>query len=335
MTVSTASPVDFSFSRFFSSAAKVLCVAAACVVLAACSSGSKKQKFAYVERPVETLYANAIQSLERRRYDIAIAYFEEVERQHPYSAWARRSMLMKAFAYYQGNDYEESVTAIDQFLSLHPGNKDAAYAYYLKSMCFYERIRDVGRDQEYTNNAVAALNDVIRRYPDTEYARDARLKLDLTFDHLAGKEMYVGRFYLKQNKHIAAINRFKTVIEKYQTTSHVPEALHRIVEAYLQLGIIDEARAAAAVLGYNYPGSTWYQDSFRLFESRNILAEGSRPAHQLVKDEQPAPSAARNLEDVNPEELRAIAPPSADELEDLAAGADGAASPLDDAREPL
>ncbi|GJL93107.1 MAG: outer membrane protein assembly factor BamD [Hyphococcus sp.] len=299
----------------FASIAKLVCILAACLAVAACgSSGKKKQKFAYVERPVELLYANATRELERKRYDTAIAYFEEVERQHPYSAWARRAMLMKAFSYYQGNDYDEAVTAIDQFISLHPGNKDAGYAYYLKAMCYYERIRDVGRDQEFTNDAVAALNDVVRRYPDTEYARDARLKLDLTNDHLAGKEMYVGRYYLKANKHIAAINRFKKVITDYQTTSHVPEALHRLVEAYLELGIVDEARAAAAVLGYNYPGSQWYQDSYKLFESRGILAEGSESKRaKPEKLETPAPS----LEDVNPNSLRAIEPPSPSELEAL------------------
>ncbi|WDI30403.1 outer membrane protein assembly factor BamD [Hyphococcus flavus] len=297
---------------------RVVLVFAACSALAACGS-SEKKKFAYVERPVETLYSNAIEMLERKRYEEAIAYFEEVERQHPYSAWARRSMLMKAFAYYQGNDYDDAVSAVDQFISLHPGNKDAAYAYYLKAMCFYERIRDVGRDQDYTNNAVASLNDVIRRYPNTEYARDARLKLDLTFDHLAGKEMYVGRFYLKQNKHIAAINRFKKVITDYQTTSQVPEALYRLVESYLELGIVDEARSAAAVLGHNYPGTVWYQDAYRLFENRDILAGGSRlpgrtsDKRTVQQTEEP---------EIDPDEMRAIDPPSADELEDLAERAD-------------
>jgi len=311
---------------------KAVCVLVAIAAISACSSSSKKAKFAYVERPVESLYSAATYELERRRFDRAIAFFEEVERQHPYSAWARRSMLMKAFAYYQGNDYDESLQAIEQFTTLHPGNKDASYAYYLKAMCFYERIRDVGRDQDFTNNAVEALNDVIRRYPNTEYARDARLKLDLTYDHLAGKEMYVGRFYLKQNKHISAINRFKFVIENYQTTSHVPEALHRLVEAYLELGIVDEARAAAAVLGYNYPGSRWYQDSYRLFQSRNIVAENSSPAR---KNSNPLPQQARDISDIDPKELRAIEPPSPSELEDLAAGADNTPDPIERARDEL
>ncbi|NWG71412.1 MAG: outer membrane protein assembly factor BamD [Parvularculaceae bacterium] len=260
----------------------VLGVAAA-AVLAACSSGGDKKKFAYVERPVEQIYADAARQLERKRWDEAVELFAEVERQHPYSAWARRAMLMRAFARYQTNDYDEAIEALDQFISLHPGNKDAPYAYYLKAMCHYERIADVGRDQENTDNAVKALNDVIRRYPNTEYARDARLKLDLTYDHLAGKEMYVGRYYLKQYKHIAAINRFKYVVDNYQTTDHVPEALYRLVEAYLQIGVVDEARAAAAVLGANYPGSVWYADAYKLFKRNNLIDSAGLPVARPKK----------------------------------------------------
>ena len=304
---------------------KGLVIVAACLGLAACGSGQKKAKFAYVERPVETLYAEATRELERKRYDRAIAFFEEVERQHPYSAWARRAMLMKAFSYYQGNDYEEAIEALDQFIALHPGNKSAPYAYYLKAMCYYERIRDVGRDQEFTNNAVIALNDVLRRYPDTEYARDARLKLDLTFDHLAGKEMYVGRYYLKDNKHIAAINRFKRVIEQYQTTSHVPEALHRIVEAYLEIGIIDEARAATAVLGHNFPGSSWYEDSYRLLEERNLVVADARPLRNRISE----PEVAETSTDENPVDL--VQP----DLETFDGAETSDASQLDDASEQL
>lgn len=279
------------------------------VAVSACAGSSKKAKFAYEERPVENLYAQGKRRLEQKRYDIAIAFFEEVERQHPYSAWARRAMLMKAFAYYQGNDYEESIQAIDQFIALHPGNKDAPYAFYLKAMNHYERIRDVGRDQEYTDSAVAALTDVVRRYPDSEYARDARLKLDLTYDHLAGKEMYIGRFYLKQNKHIAAINRFKIVLQKYQTTNHVPEALHRLVEAYLELGIIDEARSAAAVLGFNYPGTRWYQDTYKLFRQNGLLEESvamerrQRAAAKAEADREDNDDPAEILSTISPSSL--------------------------------
>ena len=290
------------------------------LALSACGSSGGKEKFAYVERPVEQLYSAATRELERRRYDRAIAFFEEVERQHPYSSWARRSMLMKAFAYYQGNDYDEAIDAVDQFVALHPGNKDAAYAFYLKAMCYYERIRDVGRDQEFTDNAVAALTDVIRRFPDTEYAIDARLKLDLTYDHLAGKEMYVGRFYLRENKHIAAINRFKKVVDEYQTTSHAPEALHRLVEAYMELGIVNEARAAAAVLGYNYPGSRWYRDSYRLFEDRNVLAADISRLRTAAagNDVELEDDPNQTLREINPAELGEVRQPSAQELEELA-----------------
>lgn len=268
----------------------VLLAAFAAVAIGACGSSSKKkEKFAYVERPVEILYNEAALAMERKRYDDAVELFGEVERQHPYSAWARRALLMKAFAQYRTNDYEEAVTTLDQFIQLHPGNKDAPYAYYLKAMCFYERIRDVGRDQDFTNNAVQALNDVVRRYPQTEYARDARLKLDLTFDHLAGKEMYVGRYYLKYGKHIAAINRFKTVVDNYQTTNHAAEALYRLVESYLMIGVIDEARAAAAVLGANYPGSAWYESAYGLMERNGVLEPGSKPkrsAKEIAKLEE-------------------------------------------------
>ncbi|MEQ1929905.1 MAG: outer membrane protein assembly factor BamD [Parvularculaceae bacterium] len=274
----------------------------AAAVLAACSSGGEKKKFAYVERPVEQIYADAAQKLEKKRWDEAIELFAEVERQHPYSSWARRAMLMRAFARYQTNDYDDAIEALEQFISLHPGNKDAPYAYYLKSMCYYERISDVGRDQENTDNAVKALNDVVRRYPNSEYARDARLKLDLTFDHLAGKEMYVGRYYLKQFKHIAAINRFKYVVENYQTTSHAPEALYRLVEAYLQIGVVDEARAAAAVLGANYPGTVWYSDAYRLFKRNRLIDSAGLPVAMAKKEptrkkEEPAEVKAPNLDD--------------------------------------
>ncbi len=286
--------------RFSGLAFKILLIA--CVALvAACSSDKEKKKFAYVEKPVETLYADAAKMLERKRYDEAVELFEEVERQHPYSSWARRAMLMKAFARYQKNDYDEAIEALDQFITLHPGNKDAPYAYYLKAMCFYEQISDVGRDQEKTDNAVTSLSDVLKRYPGTEYARDARLKLDLTYDHLAGKEMYIGRYYLKENKHIAAINRFKYVVDHYQTTDHVPEALHRLVEAYLQLGIVDEARSAAAVLGYNYPGSKWYEDTYRLFEKRGLIDKAGLP---VARAKPVAPATAEK----KPEDQRALAP---------------------------
>jgi outer membrane protein assembly factor BamD len=302
--------------RFFS----VALMAVAAVSMAGCGSSSKKkEKFAYVERPVETLYLEATNALERNRFEEAIELFSEVERQHPYSAWARRSMLMKAFAQYEENDYDEAVATLDQFIALHPGNKDAPYAYYLRAMAFYVRIRDVGRDQDYTNNAVAALNDVARRYPESEYARDARLKLDLTFDHLAGKEMYVGRYYQRNGKIVSAINRFRFVVDNYETTNHAQEALYRLVENYLTIGVIDEARSAAAVLGHNYPGSDWYQAAYELMDRQGVLEPGAKMKRdrKLVKlqakeDELREKAAALNADADKP----VIAPPADDLLND-------------------
>ncbi|WP_203291975.1 outer membrane protein assembly factor BamD [Maricaulis parjimensis] len=242
-------------------------------VLAGCAGNRPDAAVAYVERPAETIYATAIQRMDRRDYRSAAQLFDEVERQHPYSEWARRSMLMAAFANYQSANYEEAISDAERFISLHPGNRNAAYAYYLVAICYFEQIMDVGRDQGATEQALEALQQVVRRYPESRYATDARLKIDMTRDHLAGKEMTVGRWYLRRNYHLAAINRFQNVIENYGTTSHVPEALHRLVEAYVALGIDEEARQVAAVLGYNFPGSDWYQNSYDLLTREGIAID--------------------------------------------------------------
>lgn len=258
------------------------------ILLAAAACGSSKkatERFAYVEEPVEVLYRSGSEALERRRYADALAYFAEVERQHPYSAWARRSMLMTAYTQYLTNDFDSALASIERFVAIHPGNKDAGYAYYLRAMCHYERIRDVGRDQKITRDARDALIDVIRRYPDTEYARDAQLKLDLTNDHLAGKEMDIGRFYLRRNQHVAALGRFNNVLNNYQTTGHTEEALHRIVESYLELGLVGEAQRHAAILGHNYPDSVWYQDTFRVFSRNGQKLLDLQDANKLLSDE--------------------------------------------------
>ena len=196
----------------------------------------------------------------------AAALFDEVERQHPYSPWARRAELMSAFSYYVARDYNKAVQSAQRFLSIHPGNKDAPYAYYLIAVCYYEQISDVTRDQKTTVQAKQALTDVMRRYPTTQYATDAKLKLDLVNDHLAGKEMTIGRFYERSGKWLAATLRFRNVIDNYQSTSHIQEALFRLVEGYLALGTPDEARKAAAVLEANYPSSIWYQRSYKLMK---------------------------------------------------------------------
>ncbi len=231
-----------------------------------------EEELTYVERPAESIYDEALVDLEQERFEQAALLFDEVERQHPYSQWATRAQLMAAFANYQATRYEDAILALDRFLALHPGNDSSAYAYYLRSLCYYERITDVERDQLITEQAREALQEVVRRYPNTDYARDAALKLDLTLDQLAGKEMTIGRWYLRQGYYNAAINRFRSVVGQYQTTTHVPEALHRLTEAYLAIGLPEEARINAAVLGHNYPGTEWYIDSYAL-----LVDEGVRP----------------------------------------------------------
>jgi len=248
---------------------KVLLVSVLGLGLTACAGDSEKE-IAYVETPVETLYNRAVQELNRSNYELAAKRFDEVERQHPYSVWARRAMLMSAYSYFEAKKYDDAILASQRFIALHPGNRDVPYAYYLIGVSYYEQISDVGRDQKKTEEALKALRELVRRFPTSEYARDARLKIDLTMDHLAGKEMYVGRWYLRRDQHLAAINRFRNVISDYQTTSHVPEALHRLTESYLSMGINKEAQAAAAVLGYNFPGSEWYERSYALLQERDL-----------------------------------------------------------------
>lgn len=242
----------------------------AAAALAGCAGKKEKPRLAYEERPVELLYATGADRLDRGLWNQAVDYFEEVERQHPYSEWSRRAILMTAYAHYQGNNYAEAVGDADRFLSLYPGNPAAVYAYYLKAICYFEQIVDVGRDQASTAQALAALEEVVRRFPNSEYAQDARLKIDMVHDQLAGKEMNVGRWYLRQGDTLAAIGRFKTVIDRYQTTSHTPEALYRLVEAYMTLGLMEEAKRNGAVLGYNYPGDRWYADAYKLLTSRGL-----------------------------------------------------------------
>ena len=251
---------------------KAVVIAAMCALALAACAGNKKNKprLAYEERPVELLYATGADRLDRRQWNQAVGYFQEVERQHPYSEWSRRSILMQAYAHYQGNDYAEAVADADRFMTLYPGNPTAAYAHYIKAICYFEQIVDVNRDQAATGQALESLRDVVQRYPRTEYAADARLKIDMVNDQLAGKEMTIGRWYLHQGDTLAAASRFKTVIDRYQTTTHTPEALYRLVEAYLTLGLLDEARKNGAVLGFNYPGDPWYGDAYRLLTSKGL-----------------------------------------------------------------
>jgi len=234
------------------------------------SNDLNKDAAQYNERPVEQIYGDAWAQINKNEWENAAKQFDEVDRQHPYSVWARRAMLMSAFCSYQANKYSDAVSTADQYISLHPGSHEVAYAFYLKAISLYEQIVDVNRDQANTAGALVALQDVVQRFPDTEYARDATLKIDLTQDHLAGKEMAVGRYYLTRGDYIGAINRFRVVIEQYQTTPQIAESLERLTEAYYSLGLNSEAQTAAAVLGANYPGSEWYTDSYNLLKGRNL-----------------------------------------------------------------
>jgi outer membrane protein assembly factor BamD len=237
------------------------------VALSACADDDAD---AYQARTVERLYNLGVDALQREDFKGAVLSFDEVERQHPYSVWSTKAQLMSAFASYKRDDYDEAVIGLDRFIELNPGNSDVAYAYYLKGVSYYEQISDVGRDQKMTELARESLQDIMRRYPDSKYGRDARAKLDLVDDHLAGKEMAVGRYYQTRREYLAAINRFRSVLQDYQTTTHAPEALLRLTESYLALGTTDEAQMATAVLGHNFPGSKWYEDSYALLEKRNL-----------------------------------------------------------------
>ncbi|WP_265587115.1 outer membrane protein assembly factor BamD [Sphingomicrobium arenosum] len=239
--------------------------------LSACASGGGTEAIdtAYVARDVNTLYALGKENADRGNWDRAALIFSEVERQHPYSVWARRAQLMSAFSHYMDGNFPETVSTAQRFLSIHPGNKDAPYAHYLIAMSYYRQIEDISRDQKITSQARASFGELIRRYPNSRYAADARIKVDLVNDQLAGKEMEVGRFYQDNRRWLAASVRFRKVIDDYETTSHTPEALHRLVESYLALGIPAEAQKAAATLGANFPDSKWYERSYRLMQEHS------------------------------------------------------------------
>ncbi len=259
----------------------LLVVAAAGFGLAGCDtlnsltgkSSDDTKEPVYIERPVDQIYGDAGKQINNGNYVLAAKQFDEGGRQHPYSIWARRAMLMSAYCYYHANHYDDAISTADQYIALHPGSREVAYAFYLKAISLYEQIVDVGRDQTSTEGALTALQDVVQRFPDSEYARDATLKIDLTMDHLAGKEMAVGRYYLNKGDYVGAINRFRTVVEQYQKTSQIAEALDRLTEAYYALGVFNEAKTAAAVLGHNYPGSPWYKDAYDLLQGRHMRPE--------------------------------------------------------------
>jgi len=260
-----------------------------CVVvplLSGCgSSDSDKEKAAAIAaQPVEVLYNNGLDALNARRYSSASDQFNALEQNYPFSSWAVNAQIMQGYSLYLQNKYTDAIATLDRFIQLHPAYRDIAYIYYLRALCYYEQIADIQRDQKGTEQAMTALQEVVTRFPNSAFAIDARLKIDLCRDHLAGKEMEIGRFYQKQHLYEAAVGRFQRVVDDYQTTAHVPEALARIVEVYLALGLREQAKKTAAVLGFNDPGSDWYQDTYN-----QLAAIGDVPASL------PPPSKGRGI----------------------------------------
>jgi outer membrane protein assembly factor BamD len=256
--------------------ARALCLAIALVpVLAGCGKTDDTAKQGPTGT-VEELYNNGVDALSARRFSSAADQFNAVEQNYPYSTWAVNAQLMSGYSLYLQNKYTDAIGTLDRFIQLHPAHRDIGYAYYLRALCYYEQIADIERDQRGTEQAMNALREVVTRFPDTSYTRDAQLKIDLCFDHLAGKEMEIGRFYQKQNLYEAAIGRFQRVVDDFQTTNHVPEALARLTEVYLALGLKDQARKTAAVLGYNYPGSDWYIASYAQLVDDGVARSGDK-----------------------------------------------------------
>ena len=246
------------------------------VPLSGCGTGPLWDKFfakddTFVEEPADKLYNEGLYLMNQRKdMKAASKKFEEVDRQHPYSEWARKSVLMSAYSFYQAGDYDSCIGAATRYVTLHPGSPDAAYAQYLIAASHYDQIPDISRDQGRTEKAIAALEEVVRKYPTSEYATTAKAKLEGARDQLAGKEMDVGRYNLDKRNYTGAINRFKTVVTQYQTTRHVEEALARLTEAYMAIGVVGEAQTAAAVLGHNFPDSVWYKDAYNLVKSGGL-----------------------------------------------------------------
>jgi outer membrane protein assembly factor BamD len=232
----------------------------------------------------DLLYSNGIDALSKQNYSTAVKHFEAIQQNDPYSPWATNAQLMEGYTEYRRNSYTEAVAQLDRFIALHPANKDVAYAYYLRALCYYEQISDISRDQKGTSEAMTALQEVVNRFPDSAYARDARLKIDLCRDHLAGKEMDIGRYYEKQHLYEAAIGRFQRVVDDYQTTNHTPEALARLTEIYLKLGLVAEAKRTASVLAYNYPGNVWYETSWNDLVNIGAVAGHDVPVQASAKN---------------------------------------------------
>jgi outer membrane protein assembly factor BamD len=253
--------------------ARALAVALLAASLGACSSFDffAKKDDTPPDEPADRLYNEGLYLLNAKKDPKeAVKKFEEVDRQHPYSEWARKSLIMTSYAYYQAGEYDDCVNSAKRYITLHPGSADAAYAQFLIGSSYFDEIPDITRDQARTEKAMAALEEVIRKYPSSEYANSAKQKIEVARDQLAGKEMEIGRYYLKKKDYTGAINRFKVVVTKYQTTRHVEEALMRLTESYMALGIVEEAQTAAAVLGHNFPDSSWYKHAYALVKTGGV-----------------------------------------------------------------
>ncbi|WP_370737883.1 outer membrane protein assembly factor BamD [Aquimixticola soesokkakensis] len=257
-------------ARGFAGRSKMLVAGAALAIVAGCGGAPNPNLDGY---PADEIYKRAEYEVSTRDFAQAAEYFSEVERLYPYSDWAKRALIMQAYSYHSDKDYEAARGAAQRFIDFYPADEDAAYAQYLLALSYYDQIDEVGRDQGLTFQALQALRVVIEAYPDSEYARSAILKFDLAFDHLAGKEMEIGRYYIKRKHYPAAINRFRVVVEQFQTTTHTPEALYRLVEAYLALGLTDEAVTAGAILGHNYQSTVWYDDAYTLLTGQGLRME--------------------------------------------------------------
>ncbi len=266
--LSRSHPSSYAGRR--ASPAWLLALALAVVPLGGCSLFGDKEA-AIPDEPADKLYNEGVYLLnQKQEYKDAAKKFQEVERQHPYSDWARKSLIMTAYAHYEAREYDDAVNAARRYVTLHPGSSDAAYAQFLIGSSYFDQITDISRDQARTEKALAALEEVVRKFPNTEYAVNAKKKIDIARDQLAGKEMLIARYYMEKKDFTGAINRFKVVVTQYQTTRHVEEALMRLTEAYMTLGVVNEAQTAAAVLGHNFPDSPWYQNAYSLVKSGGL-----------------------------------------------------------------
>lgn len=257
--------------------------AIALIVLGFFVAGCSKEKDTYDEQPVEKLYNKALVLLQDKSYSKAADAFDEVERQHPYSNWAIQSQLMSAYAYYQAQKYERAIAAVESFIQLHPAHPDIAYAYYMQGLCYFEQISSAERDQTVSELAIDSFSELVRRFPNSIYGKDARLRIDLLRDNLAAREMTIGRYYQRRGAYTAAMNRFRAVVTTYQTTSHTPEALHRLVEVNKALGLTDEAQETAAVLAHNYPNNPWYAETYLLLKGQDFRGDDRRQNPSWIK----------------------------------------------------